>query len=935
MNTVERVRALGQSFWLDYIRRDLLESGELQGLIADGLVQGMTSNPTIFEQAIAQGNLYRSSIRPLAQAGWSAGDILDSLTLDDIRAAADLFRPLYESTSGRDGFVSIEVSPLLANDTEATADEARRLWSAVNRPNVMVKIPATAEGIPAIESSVADGININITLIFSLALYAQVMEAYLRGLEARAGRGESLDHIASVASFFVSRVDTLVDSLLEKILRGEGPKAERAAALRGKAAIANARLAYAQYQSVFLSPRFDALRARGANVQRPLWASTSTKNPAYPATVYVDNLIGADTVNTLPRATLDAFLASGKAEATLETGLSDARAQLEALASLGISMEAVTQQLERDGVAKFSESFQSLLATIESQRQTFQQEVAPLQGGLQETLARLDREEAGRRLWAEDPSLWPEGQDDARTRLGWLHLPTRSVERLAEISRFADQARSGGIRQAVLLGMGGSSLAPDVMARMGLGDDRVHLHVLDTIDPRTVRRTLREAPTESTLVLVSSKSGTTVEPLSLLAIFWDRAEKEMGERVGAGFAAITDPGTPLEAEARRRNFRALFESPADLGGRYSALSEFGLVPAALIGLDTRSMLEGASRMARNCGPNVTAAHNPGLFLGAMLGAAAAAGRDKITLVADPGLEPFPDWIEQLIAESSGKGGRGLFPVIGEPLGSPKAYGADRLIVYLRADGSLDRKVQAFVDSEAPVVVIEVGAGATGLGAEFFRWEVATAIACHLLDVNAFDQPDVQRAKDRASAVLRNRKAGDLPTGELAWKGDGLQVWAHHLFPSGTTLRSVWETILSQVGERDSMAFLAYLPPTASSIKSLGRLRRLVRDRMGRATASGFGPRYLHSTGQLYKGGPDRVVAVYIVGPVEPDLAVPDQDYTLATLLRAQAIGDFEAMHALGRRTYAFVLDTLQDLAEVESSLGEVLEGLGGAAPPAG
>jgi len=214
LNTVERVRALGQSFWLDYIRRDLIESGELQGLIADGLIQGMTSNPTLFEQAIAQGNLYASSIRPLAQAGWSADDILDTLTLDDIRAAADLFRPLYESTSGRDGFVSIEVSPLLANATEATVAEARRLWSAVNRPNVMVKIPATAEGIPAIEASIADGININITLIFSLVRYAQVMEAYLRGLEARAERGESLDHIASVASFFVSRVDTAVDKLL-------------------------------------------------------------------------------------------------------------------------------------------------------------------------------------------------------------------------------------------------------------------------------------------------------------------------------------------------------------------------------------------------------------------------------------------------------------------------------------------------------------------------------------------------------------------------------------------------------------------------------------------------------------------------------------------------------------------------------------------------
>ena len=500
---------------------------------------------------------------------------------------------------------------------------------------------------------------------------------------------------------------------------------------------------------------------------------------------------------------------------------------------------------------------------------------------------------------------------------------------MSEIAAFAAEARTEGIHDAVLLGMGGSSLAPEVLSRTGLGVDGLDLHVLDTVDPRTVRRTMHDVPAESSMVLVSSKSGTTMEPLSLLAVF-----SSSGSGKGRRFAAITDPGSPLETEARSRGFRRIFNSPGDVGGRYSALSEFGLVPSALLGIDNQALLEGAARMARACGPNIPSAHNPGLFLGALLGAAAASGRDKVTFVTDPASEPFPDWIEQLIAESSGKNGRGLFPIVGEPAGPPEVYGPDRLLVYLRSDGSFEKKVQPWIEAGIPVAVLEVGRGAAGVGAEFFRWEVATAIVCHLLGVHAFDQPDVQRAKDRAGTVLRGRKGG-LPAEEKAWSGDGLHVWAHHLFPPGTSLQGVWETILSQIGERDTLALLAFLPPSSSTTKSLTRWRRLVRDRLGRPTMLGYGPRYLHSTGQLFKGGPDRLVAVYLLGPSEPDLAVPGESYTLGELLRAQAVGDFEAMHSLGRRTYAFVLDSLQRLAEVEAALTEALESHPGLAPSAG
>jgi transaldolase len=291
MNPIEKLQELGQSIWLDYIRRDLLRSGELARMVSEGTVRGVTSNPTIFEQAISQGDLYAETMRPMVQRDWSPEQIFDALAINDIREATDILLPVYEATNGADGFVSIEVSPELANDGETTLKEARRLWDALNRPNVMIKIPATLAGVPAIEQAILEGINVNVTLIFSLQRYAEVIDAYQRGLEQRLARGESLDHVASVASFFVSRVDSKVDALLEELMSLGSAKPARADALRGKIAIANAKLAYAQYKGAFGGDRFGTLQQRGARVQRPLWASTSTKNPAYPDTYYVDNLI--------------------------------------------------------------------------------------------------------------------------------------------------------------------------------------------------------------------------------------------------------------------------------------------------------------------------------------------------------------------------------------------------------------------------------------------------------------------------------------------------------------------------------------------------------------------------------------------------------------------------------------------------------------------
>lgn len=368
MNTTQELHSVGQSVWYDNIQRGLLKNGKLANMIEQGHIRGVTSNPTIFMNAITKSTDYDESLIPMAKEGCSAEEIFWQLAVEDIQAAADLFRPLYEESKKGDGYVSLEVSPYLAQETAKTLSEAQRLWQWVNRPNLMIKIPATKAGLPAITEAIAAGINVNVTLIFSLERYSEVMEAYISGLEIRAGKGMPIDSIASVASFFVSRVDTKIDPRLQEIIGKGGRQAESAKALPGKAAIANAKLAYRDFKKVFGTARFQVLKAKGARVQRPLWASTSTKNPNYRDVIYVEELIGPDTVNTMPPQTVDAFLDHGKVRLSLEEGVAEARQSIADLEALGISMMTVTQELENEGVASFADAFTALLKSVEERR---------------------------------------------------------------------------------------------------------------------------------------------------------------------------------------------------------------------------------------------------------------------------------------------------------------------------------------------------------------------------------------------------------------------------------------------------------------------------------------------------------------------------------------------------------------------------------------
>ncbi|MGH7109486.1 MAG: bifunctional transaldolase/phosoglucose isomerase, partial [Stellaceae bacterium] len=679
-NPLRTLNEYGQSVWLDFVSRELLKSGGLARLIAEDGLRGVTSNPSIFEKAIGHGDDYDDLIAASQKNGdLDPGALFEELAIRDIQEGADTLRPVYHQTQGHDGFISLEVSPYLAMDTHGTIEEARRLWREVGRNNLMVKVPATRAGLPAIQTLIGEGININITLLFAQEVYAEVAEAYLAGLETLVKKGGDPHRVASVASFFVSRIDTLVDEALDKKIAASTDPAEkrRLEAVKGKVAIANARLAYRLSRQIFSGERWQRLAQRGAQTQRLLWASTGTKNKAYSDVLYVEELIGADTVNTIPPATMDAFRDHGKLRASLEEDIPGARAVMAALPAAGISIEAVTAKLVEDGVRLFADAADQLYAAVQKKRRAVlgsklnamsTKLPAEIDQAVKAALEDWRREGKVRRLWASDASLWTEA-DEAKW-LGWLGIVDAQLKGVAALQDFAEDVKSAGFRDILLLGMGGSSLGPEVLGEtFGAKPDFPKLTVLDSTDPAQIRRIAAAIDPRRTLFLVSSKSGGTLEPNIFKQYFWEVAKAAVGEsETPKRFVAITDPNSSLEKAARTEGFRHIFHGLPSIGGRYSVLSDFGMVPAAGIGADPRAFLDSTAEMVRSCARSVPPAENPGVILGAIMGVCQRQGRDKVTIIASPRLADFGAWLEQLLAESTGKIGKGIVPVDAEPLG---------------------------------------------------------------------------------------------------------------------------------------------------------------------------------------------------------------------------------------------------------------------------
>jgi transaldolase / glucose-6-phosphate isomerase len=919
-NPLRGLAEFGQSVWLDYIRRSLITSGELKRLVVEDGLRGVTSNPAIFEKAIVGSTDYVEVMETAESAGLDAKGLYEKIAIKDVQDAADILRTVWEESKYRDGYVSLEVSPFLSHDTAGTLQEARRLWKAVDRVNLMVKVPATPEGIPAIRKLISEGINVNVTLLFSRDAYEQVAKAYIEGLTARAASGGDVSRIASVASFFVSRIDSMVDTQITSQLKTTTDPAQRArlSGLLGKVAIANAKLAYHHFTELYSNEAWKALASKGAQPQRLLWASTSTKNPNYRDVIYVEELIGSSTVNTIPPATFNAFREHGRLRASLTEDVENAADTMEALEKAGISMKAVTDKLLQDGLSQFVDAFAQLLKATGSRKSSDSSAKinsisytlpTKLSAAVDAALTDWAKSDKVRRLWRADASLWTNA--DENHWLGWLGITDDQVAHIAHLTSLAAEVKQAGFKHALLLGMGGSSLCPEVL-RLTFGkiEGFPELHVLDSTDPAQIKAIEPKIDLKSTLFIVSSKSGGTLEPNIYKQYFFARAKEAVGEKeAGNRFIAVTDPGSKMQHVAENDKFRHIFFGLPSIGGRYSALSNFGMVPAAVMGIDVVKFLNRTEEMVHACGATVPAAENPGVVLGAILGTAANQGRDKVTIISSPGISDLGAWLEQLLAESTGKIGKGIIPVDRERLAKPEAYGNDRVFAYLRLEAAPDREQDAAVDALGkagqPVVRIAVQEP-YALGEEFFRWEIATAVAGSIIGINAFNQPDVEASKiETRKLTSEYETAGKLPPEAPFFDAEGVKLYADpkntEALKNGKTFAEILKTHLGRAGSGDYFALLGYITMNAENEAALQTIRHTVRDKKKVATVLGFGPRFLHSTGQAYKGGPNSGVFLQITCDDANDLAVPDQKYTFGVVKAAQARGDFAVLAERGRR----------------------------------
>ncbi|MBM3792144.1 MAG: transaldolase, partial [Acidobacteria bacterium] len=606
---------------------------------------------------------------------------------------------------------------------------------------------------------------------------------------------------------------------------------------------------------------------------------------------------------------------------TIEEGLEEARHTLGDLASVGIDLDFVTRQLVDEGIQKFIDPFDQLMKILADRREKVLAEAGAQQPTAWSTaktdvaalLGSLRSKRFSRRLAARDPHLWtaePAVADSIRNRLGWLDGVDSFAQKLGEISQFAAEVKAGGCSHAVLAGMGGSSLCPEVCRQtFGRQPGWPELTVLDSTDAAAVRGAWKTLDPSGALFIIASKSGTTTESACFYKYLYEQVRRRMGaDEAGRRFVAITDPGSPLAAEAEERDFLRAFLNPADIGGRYSALSYFGLVPMALMGLDISRMMESARRMALSCGPEVPLENNPAVILGAFLAVHRNRGRDKVTLVLSPSIGSLGIWIEQLLAESTGKHGTGLVPIDGESIGKPEAYAGDRIFIGIsvKEDDSrnLARRLRDLERAGHPVVRIELS-DPYALGGEFLRWEIATATAGSIMGVNPFDEPNVGESKHNTRMLLEEwKRNGSFEDQGPVLVEDGISLYADRLAPwyprqEFASTQQFLEAFLQSAKAPDYLAWLAYFAPLARRDKKLQKIRAAARDRMRIATTIGYGPRYLHSTGQLHKGGPGNGVFVILTAESKRDLPIPGEDFGFATLLQAQALGDYRALNSKG------------------------------------
>jgi transaldolase/glucose-6-phosphate isomerase len=942
-NPLAALRSLGQSVWLSGVSRAMLRDGSLRRLIEDDGLQGLTWNLTTAQKAVSSGAEYDDAIRDQVAEGKPLEAIAEGLAAADARAALDLLRPVYERTDGGDGFVSIGVSPLLAHDTAGTIAGAKALWARLDRPNAMVQIPATPEGLAAIEEVLYAGVNVDVTLLFSVDTYEQVARVYLSALNRRLAEGRPVDRVASVASVQVSRIGAEIDRWIEAGLNAvrDPVLTARLQGLRGKAADASARDGYAVFRRVFDGPEFTPLKAKGAKAQRRLWVAGGAEDPA---TIDLAGLIGPRTVVAMPRAALETLKDHGASPPSALDEPGDATRTFDELVEAGIDVPGAADVLLGEDVERLRSAYRELLGALGRKRDEVIAErrfgqvlmLGASAGAAERELAEFEKVRAIERVWGRDATLWAKGPGQAesiRSSLGWLRAGEAVRPHVEELRLFGEDLAGPGFSHIVVMGVGGSSLCAQVLRRTHIPvAGHPELIVLDSTVPAAIHKVEGMVDPAHTLFVVASKSGTTTEPVVFHAYFHEVVKRFKQANAGENFVAITDPGTLLEAQATRDTFRRTFLNPPDVPGRYGALSYLGTVPAALLGLDIEALLDRARVAVGACSAEVPFGRNPGALLGAALGALARSGRDKVTLVTPPPLEAIGLWLEQLLAESTGKQGTGILPVAGEPLGGPEVYGNDRVFVQVRtleSPGAEEHPMlRALAQAGHPVIDL-VMADATDLFAELFRWEFAVPLAASILGVNPYDQPDGQESKDHTKAILAGlRQTGGVPELKKSGSFEGLTLLAdpdgeEQAAPaSGDDRGAVVKALrdhFARVRPGGYIALTQFFDETEDRDAVLLAIRTHLRDALNVATTTGYGPRYLHSTGQIHKGGPDTGVFLQLTGDDGPDLPIPGQPFGFATLLGAQALGDFRSLAGRKRAVLRVHLG-----AEIDKGLATLL-----------
>ncbi len=901
-------------------------------------VAGVSFDLELFADLLSCGAEYAEELDALLGQGLDAAAIIDELLRRDVESAAGVLTPVYERSDGRGGWLALDVPGYVEPSIDAVGS-----WFAhqvEDAPNVMLKLPANATGLSLGESMLARGYGVCFTHVLSPAQVLNALNSLARGLRLARTAGHDLGRIPGLMSMPLLRVDVAVNEALRDLARREPDAGDLAESLIGRASIAVAKIAWGTVREAMAAPRWADLVAAGARRPRLAWHATRTSDPRRRPNELVEELIGPDTVTQMSPSVLAAFREHGVVSPRLARHLDEAGEIVDDLATAGVELEELAAGLQAAAVKQERQRVAALCNLLEARRESgggapFQAARMSLAALAEPVSTRVEgmSDSFVERLWAADPTLWatdPETQAAVRNRLGWLFLPESMREEALPIVGLGPTV--GKDTSVVLLGMGGSSLGAEA-CRIAYEIDS--FTVLDTTVPRGVAAVAAGRDLESSVFVVGSKSGSTIETACLADYFHDRVAGG-SELPGERFIAITDPGTPLHEQARNLGYARVWLNPPDVGGRFSVLSYFGLVPMALMGIDVPALLGRAARFAALCAPEVKNETNPALLLGATLAEAAAGGLDKITFLTRPRLSAFADWAEQLIAESLGKQGGGPVPVSGEPHGSPGDYGADRLFVHMRfASDDLDAEPASLLEhlcaAGHPMIEITL-ADPHDLGAEFLRWELAVAVAGALMGINPFDEPNVSQAKERTGELLAHFESeGALPDPVPLYEDELLALYGSAEFAPDLANSADWslqewlERYLAEVRVPDYVGLQAFLAPDLDTWHALQGLRALLRDRLGVATTMGWGPRFLHSTGQLHKGGPDTGVFVQLTADDTGDLPIPGRSYSFGVLVRAQALGDLTALQDRGRPVLRVHLRK-----HVESGLAALLEAARGA-----